>query len=158
MISIVLRGLIFLGLVFARVETLNGQSFSAGFGVGPTLVLDESRGNRNWTGVLGYQGRGPFGVRVSGAETAERLWLSADLTYRFTVGAGAMRPYALVGLGYVLDLAEDDPLVTAGAGLRAQIHRVAFLFAEARLQRIVGIPDEGPATLLPLTFGLGVGH
>ena len=89
-----------------------------------------------------------------------RLWLSADLTYRLTARDRALRPYALLGAGLVLDLSEVDPLLTLGAGLRVQLRRPIFLFTEARLQWVPSMPaTSGEAELiLPLTAGLGVGY
>jgi hypothetical protein len=57
-----------------------------------------------------------------------------------------------------MDLSEADALLTAGAGFRAQLQPLVFLFAEARLQAIPGSPVAGPRTILPITVGVGVGH
>ncbi|HEX6435189.1 MAG TPA: hypothetical protein VFZ87_13150 [Gemmatimonadales bacterium] len=134
----------------------------AGFGY--TAVLDEGSGNRggnrNWQGIVGLESRGPVGGRLEAAETMSRLWLSADLTYRLTPRDRALRPYAVMGGGLVLDTSEVDPLLTLGAGLRAQLSRLIFLFTEARLQWVPSMPaTSGEAQLiLPLTAGLGVGY
>jgi hypothetical protein len=157
--SIVLRTwLLFLGLAFYPTPSVSAQALYAGFGVGPTPVLGEGGGNRNWSGMMGYQGRGAFGARLSGVETAERLWLSAELTYQLNPEVRTLRAYALFGPGYVLDFNEDDVLFTAGAGLRVQAHRLLFFFGEVRLHTILGSPRESPSTILPITMGLGVGR
>ena len=159
MSSTVLRGwLLLFGFALPATRAASAQALYAGLGVGPTPVLGEGSGNRNWSGMVGYQARGAFGARLSGAETAERLWLSADLTYRLNLRERALRPYALLGLGYVLDLNEGDALFTAGIGLRAQLHRLVFLYSEVRLHAIVGSPEKSPSTILPITLGLGVGR
>lgn len=159
MSSTVLRSWLLLsGFALTATRAAGAQVLYAGFGVGPTPVLGEGSGNRNWSGMVGYQARGAFGARLSGAETAERLWLSADLTYQPHLRERALRPYALLGFGYVLDLNDHDGLFTAGVGLRAQLHRLAFLFSEVRLNAIVGSPVTGPSTILPITLGLGVGR
>jgi hypothetical protein len=157
--STVLRpGLLLLGLAFSTTRSLNAQFLYAGFGGGPTPVSAEGWGNRNWSGMVGYQGRGALGARLSGVETASRLWLTAELTYQLTPAVRTLRPYALFGPGYVLDFSEDDVLVSAGAGLRVQAHRLLFFFGEARLHTILGSPSDGPNTILPVTVGLGVGR
>jgi hypothetical protein len=51
------------------------QTLYAGAGVGPTPVLEGAGGNRNWFGMVGYRDRHALGGRLSGAETASRLWL-----------------------------------------------------------------------------------
>ena len=159
MSSTVLRGwLLLFGLTLPATRAASAQTLYAGLGVGPTPVLGEGTGNRNWSGMAGYQDRGAFGLRLSGAETAERVWLSADLTYRLSHGERQSRPYALLGIGYVVDFNEEDALVTAGIGLRAQLHRLVFLFSEVRLHAIVGSPEQGPSNILPITVGLGIGR
>jgi hypothetical protein len=159
MTAITFRGWpIILGVLLCVTRTLSAQTLHAGFGVGPTPVVGGGHGNRNWTGIAGYQSRGAFGVRASGSETAQRLWLSADLTYRLHTRSTAVRPYALAGLGYVLDLGENDPLVTAGTGLRVQLGRLLFAFGEVKLHRILGTPASGPRSILPLTLGIGIGR
>jgi hypothetical protein len=136
----------------------------AGGGVGYTSVLDDGlgnrAGNRNWFGVLGLESAGPVGGRLEGAETISRLWLSADLVYRFRARDRALRPYALVGGGFVLDVSEVDPLLTLGAGLRVQVQRLFFLFSEARLQWVPSMPATSaePELVLPLTAGIGIGY
>ena len=140
------------------VAPADGQTVYAGAGVGPTPVLEGDRGNRNWFGMVGYQGPHAFGGRLSGAETASRLWLSADLTYQPGPPARAVRPYGVLGAGIALDLNEWDPILTAGAGLRARLRRLMFVFVEARLQAIPGSPESGPSAIIPITFGIGVGH
>jgi hypothetical protein len=150
--------LLFLGLAFSPTPSLSAQFLYAGFGGGPTPVLGEGSGNRNWSGMVGYQGRGALGARLSGVETASRLWLGAELTFQLNPGEGTLRPYALLGPGYVLDFSEDDVLFTAGAGLRAQAHRLLFFFGEVRLHTILGSPSGGPSTILPITLGVGAGH
>ena len=126
--------------------------------MGPTPVLEGAGGNRNWFGMVGYQGPRAFGGRLSGAETASRLWLSADLTYQPGRSTRAVRPYGVLGLGMALDLNETDAIFTTGAGLRARLRRPMFLFVEARLQAIPGSPQSGPRAIVPITFGVGVGH
>ena len=136
----------------------------AGAGLGYTAVLDGGRGNRqgnrNWFGTVGLESGGPVGGRLEGAETLSRLWLSAELTYRMTARDRRLRPYTVIGGGFVLDLSELDPLLTLGAGLRVQVRRQVFLFTEARLQWVPGLPTtSGKAELiLPLTAGLGIGY
>jgi hypothetical protein len=136
----------------------------AGAGVGYTAVLDGGRGNRqgngNWLGMVGLESGGPVGGRLEAAETMSRLWLSADLTYRLNPRDRPLRPYAVIGGGFVLDWSEVDPLLTLGAGLRAQLRPLIFLFTEARLQWVPGMPaTSGEAELiLPLTAGLGIGY
>ena len=154
------RRLVLLALVLAGLPTsaLGAQMAYAALGVGPTPVLDGASGNRNWFGMAGFQGRGPVGGRVSGAETASRLWLSVDVVYQPGPALRPLRPYALVGAGMAFDLSETDPVLTAGAGVRAQAGPLVFLFAEVRMQTIAGSPTSGPGTILPITFGLGVGR
>ena len=152
-----MRRAILLCVLLSAARPAGAQVVYAGFGVGPTAVPGEGRGNRNWAGMAGYQSRIAFGARLSGAETASRLWLSGDLTYQVHSGERALRPYALLGLGYVLDLNEDDALVTAGAGLRAQVSRLLFVFGEVKVHRVLGTPAVNPRTVLPVTLGLGVG-
>jgi hypothetical protein len=146
-----------LGVLLYAAHPVSAQALYAGFGAGPTAVLGEGHGNRNWSGMVGYQSRGVLGVRLSGAETAERLWLSGDLTYQMHLGERVLRPYALLGLGYVVDFNEDDALVTAGAGLRAQLSRLLFVFGEVKVQGIFDSPAQNPRTILPITLGFGVG-
>jgi hypothetical protein len=134
------------------------QTLYAGAGVGPTPVLEGAGGNRNWFGMVGYQGPQAFGGRLSGAETASRLWLSADLTYQPGRPTRVVRPYGVLGVGMALDLNETDAIFTTGAGLRIRLRRLMFVFVEARLQAIPGSPQSGPSAIVPLTFGLGVGH
>ena len=154
------RRLVLLALVLAGLppSALRAQMAYAALGVGPTPVLDGASGNRNWFGMAGFQGRGPVGGRVSGAETASRLWLSADVVYQPGPALRPVRPYALVGAGMALDLSDTDPVLTAGAGVRAQLQPLLFLFAEIRMQTVVGSPISGPDTILPITFGLGLGR
>ena len=136
----------------------------AGTGIGYTPVLDGGRsnrqGNRNWFGMVGLEGSGSLGGRLEGAETISRLWLSADLTYRLSARDRPVRPYAVLGAGFVLDLADVDPLLTLGAGLRAQARRLIFLFIEARLQWAPSMPATSTEAelILPLTAGLGIGY
>ena len=136
----------------------------AGAALGYTAVLDDGsgnkEGNRNWQGMVGLEGGGPVGGRLEAAETVSRLWVSAALTYRLTPRDRALRPYAVLGGGLVLDTSEADPLLTLGAGLRAQLSRLIFLFTEARLHWVPSMPAaSGDARLiLPLTAGLGVGY
>jgi hypothetical protein len=154
------RRLVLLLLVLAGLPTsaLGAQMAYAALGVGPTPVLDGASGNRNWSGMAGFQGRGPVGGRVSGAETASRLWLSVDVVYQPGRALRPVRPYALAGAGMAVDFGETDPVLTAGAGVRAQVQPLLFLFAEVRVQTIPGSPSSGPDTILPITFGLGVGR
>ena len=91
-------------------------------------------------------------------ETAQRLWLSAELTYRLNPVGRPVRIYALAGPGYVLDLSEADALLTAGAGLRVQAHRHLFFFGEMRLHTVLGSPRNGPGTIAPITLGIGIGR
>jgi hypothetical protein len=139
----------------------------AAAGIGYTAVVDGGRGNRqgnrNWFGMVGLESGGPVGGRVQGAETISRLWLSADLTYRLSARDHPLRPYAVIGGGFVGDLAVGsgvDPLLTIGAGLRIQVRRLIFLFTETRLQWVPSMPaTSGEAELiLPLTAGLGIGY
>ena len=136
----------------------------AGAGFGYTAVLDggsgNREGNRNWQGMVGLESGDPVGARLEVAETMSRLWLSADLTYRLTSRDRALRPYAVLGGGLVLDMSDVDPLLTLGSGLRVQLSRAIFLFTEARLQWVPSMPaTSGEAQLiLPLTAGLGVGY
>jgi hypothetical protein len=150
------RVVLLAGLVLLSARSGAGQSAYVAGGVGPTPVLEGGPGNRNWFGMAGYPGRRGIGFRVSGAETVTRLWLSADLT----VQPGTprrVRPYGLLGGGVVLDLSESDPVLTLGGGLRVQLQRLIFLFGEARLQTIPGSSLGNPETILPITFGLGLG-
>lgn len=145
-----------MGLSLLPVRAGAGQSAYVAGGVGPTAVIEGRSGNRNWFGVAGYPGRGGMGFRVSGAETVSRLWLSVDLT----VQPGTprkVRPYGFVGGGVVIDFNESDPVLTLGGGLRVQLQRLIFLLGEARLQTIPGSSASGPETILPITFGLGLG-
>ena len=154
------RRLVLLALVLAGLPptALRAQMAYAALGVGPTPVLDGASGNRNWFGMAGFQGRGPVGGRVSGAETVSRLWLGVDLVYQPARALRPVRPYALVGAGMAIDFSETDPVLTAGAGVRAQLQPLVFLFAEVRMQTIVGSPTSGPDTILPITLGLGLGR
>ncbi|HEX7336085.1 MAG TPA: hypothetical protein VF252_02660 [Gemmatimonadales bacterium] len=139
-------------------------TFYAGAGFGYTAVVDGGLGNRqgsrNWFGMVGLESGGPVGGRLEGAETMSRLWLSADLTYRLSARDRQVRPYGVIGGGFVLDLSELDPLLTLGAGLRVQAGRLIFLFTEARLQWVPSMPaTSGEARLvLPLIAGLGIGY
>jgi hypothetical protein len=150
--------LLLLALALFIAPSASAQVLYAGFGGGPTPVLGEGTGNRNWSGMVGYQGSGPFGARLSGVETASRLWMSAELTYQLTSLERPVRVYALAGPGYVLDFSEDDALLTAGAGVRVQAHRVVFLFGESRLHTILGSPGDNPRTIAPFTVGIGIGR
>lgn len=152
--------LMLLALVLAGLPTsdLRAQMAYAALGLGPTPVLDGASGNRNWFGMTGFQGRGPVGGRVSGAETVSRLWLSVDVVYQPARPPRTVRPYALAGAGMAIDFGETDPVLTAGAGVRAQVQSLVFLFLEVRMQTIPGSPTSGPDTILPITFGLGVGR
>ena len=157
--STVLRPwLVLLGLAFFPASSLSAQFLYAGFGGGPTPVSAEGWRNRNWSGMLGFQGRGPLGARLSGVETASRLWLGAELTVQLSPGVRTVRPYALFGPGYVVDFSDDDVLLTAGTGLRVQAHRLLFFFGEVKVQTILGSPSDGPDTILPITVGLGLGR
>lgn len=158
-------GLAALALGFVPWMTATAQTvLYAGAGIGYTAVLDHGRGsregNRNWFGVAGLESRGPVGGRLAGAETMSRLWLSADLTYRLNSRGRQLRPYAVMGGGFVLDLSELDPLLTLGIGLRAQIRPLLFLFTEARLQWVPSMPatSTDPKLILPLTAGVGIGY
>jgi hypothetical protein len=132
------------------------QSAYVAGGVGPTPVLDGRTANRNWFGMAGYPGHRGLGFRLTGTETASRLWLSAELTLQPAIPR-PVRPYGLIGGGMVVDLGESDPLLTLGGGIRGQVHRLVFLFAELRLHTIPGSSPPSPRTILPLTFGLGLG-
>ena len=160
MTSPMLRGLVlFLALASFLAPAAHAQVLYAGFGGGPTPVLGKGSGNRNWSGMVGYQGRGALGARLSGVETAHRLWLSAELTYRLSPAGRPVRVYVMAGPGYVLDLSEDEALVTAGAGLRVQAHRLLFFFGEMRLHTVFGSPLGGrPKTIAPITLGIGIGR
>ena len=151
----VVLGTICISLSFARADA---QSLYAGAGVGPTPALDGAGGNRNWFGMVGYQGAHAVGGRLSGTETASRLWLSADLVYQPGSAARAIRPYGLLGAGIALDFNDADATLMTGVGLRAHMERLIFVFVEARLQAIPGTPESGPRAILPITFGLGLGH
>ena len=152
------RWLLGLALASGITPSAQAQAVYAGFGGGPTPVPGEGGGNRNWSGMLGYQGRGAFGARLSGVETASRLWLSAELTYQLSPVGRPVRVYALAGPGYVADFSEGDPLLTAGAGVRVQAHRLLFFFGEARLHTILGSLRDGPRTIAPITVGIGIGR
>ena len=154
------RRLVLLALVLATLpaKALGAQMAYAAFGVGPTAVLDGGSGNRNWFGMTGFKGPGPVGGRISGAETVSRLWLSLDVVYQPGAALRPVRPYALAGAGMAIDFGDTDPVLTAGAGVRAQIERLVFLFAEVRMQTIAGSAESGPDTILPITFGLGLGR
>jgi hypothetical protein len=140
------------------VAGTQAQSLYAGAGVGPTPVLGGSGGNRNWSGLVGYHGPGALGARVSGAETASRLWLSADLTYQPGRPSRVVRPYGLVGAGIVLDLGDSDAVLTTGLGLQARLEHLVFVFLEVRLQAIPGSPESGPDAIVPITLGIAVGR
>jgi hypothetical protein len=152
--------LVLLALVLAGLPTsdLRAQMAYAALGLGPTPVLDGASGNRNWFGMTGFQGRGPVGGRVSGAETVSRLWLSVDVVYQPGSALRPVRPYALAGVGMAVDFGDTDPVLTAGAGVRARLQSLLFLFAEARVQTIAGSPASGPDAILPITIGLGLGR
>jgi hypothetical protein len=136
----------------------------AGAGIGYTAVLDHGRGswegNRNWFGMAGLESGGPLGGRLAAAETMSRLWVSADVTYRLSTRDRPVRPYAVLGGGFVLDLSEIDPLLALGMGLRVQIGRLVFLFSEARLQWVPSMPATSTQAklILPLTAGVGIGY
>jgi hypothetical protein len=132
----------------------------SGGGLGYTAVLDGGRGNRNWFGMVGLESGSPVGGRLEGAETMSRLWMSAELVYRLSARDRKLRPYAVLGGGFVADLSDVDPLLTLGAGLRVQVRRLVFLFTEARLQWVPGIPAARgePELILPLTAGVGIGY
>jgi len=132
-----------------------GQSEYLAGGVGPTPVLEGGGGNRNWFGMAGYPGRG-IGFRIAGAETVSRLWLTADLTIQPRTPR-LVRPYALLGAGIAIDFGETDPVFNVGGGIRVQVERVVFLFGETRLQTAAGSAAGSPRTILPITFGLGIG-
>ena len=134
------------------------QALYTAAGLGPTPVLEGRSGNRNWFGMVGYQGAGTLGGRLSGSETLSRLWLSADLTVQPGARWRPVRPYLLVGAGVVLDLSESDPLLSAGAGMRGQLTRLVFGFLEVRLHAIPGSATTGPSTILPITLGIGLGR
>ena len=150
--------LVAVALTCAPAAALGAQVMYAAGGVGPTPVLEGRSGNRNVFGTVGYQGRGSLGGRVSGVETVSRLWLTADLTFQPAGTQRVWRPYALVGAGVVIDFSETDPVIAAGAGLRAQLQRSVFAFAEVRLHSVIGSPASGPHRILPITFGLGLGR
>lgn len=144
-------------LACAPAAALGAQSLYAAAGVGPTPVLESRSGNRNWFGTIGYQGGEAVGGRLSGVETVSRLWLTADVTYQPAKAPSVWRPYALVGGGVAVDFSETDPVFAAGAGLRAQLHRSIFAFAEARFLTVLGSTESGPRRILPITIGLGLG-
>ena len=136
---------------------LGAQSMYAAAGLGQTPVLESRSGNRNWFGTIGYQGREAMGGRISGVETVSRLWLTADVTYQPAKAPSVWRPYALLGAGVAVDFSETDPVLGAGAGLRAQLQRSIFAFAEARFLTVVGSTASGPRRIRPITVGLGLG-
>jgi hypothetical protein len=122
------------GLTMLSTRAGAGQSAYMAGGIGPTPVIEGRSADRNWFGMAGYSGRRGIGFRATGAETASRL-----------------------GGGVVVDFNESDPVLTLGGGLRVQLHRLIFLFGEARLQTIPGTSVRSPETILPITFGLGLG-
>jgi hypothetical protein len=154
-----------LGLGLGPQESAAAQTtLYAAAGIGYTAVVDRGQGNpqgnRNWFGMIGLESVGPLGGRLEGAETVSRLWLNADLTYRLSTRDRPLRPYALLGGGFVMDLSEVDPLLTLGAGLRVQARRLVFCFAEARLQWVPGMPATSAEAelILPFNVGLGIGY
>jgi hypothetical protein len=151
----VLLAATWLTIALGRAE---GQTVYAGAGVGPTPVLDGRDGNRNWFGVAGYRSGHAFGGRLSGAETASRLWLSAEAVYHPGKPERVVRPYGLLGVGVAIDFNDTDPILTTGVGARARLSRLFFAFAETRLLAIPGSAESGPRVLAPITFGLGLGH
>jgi hypothetical protein len=147
--------LLTIGLTHLPLAAAATQTLYMAAGVGPTPVLQGRSGNRHSFGVIGYQGPKGVGLRLSGTETVSRLWLSADLTIQRRLGV--LRPYGLLGGGMVVDLGESDLLLTAGAGLRAQLHGLMFVFIEARVHGIPGSTTATSRTILPITIGLGLG-
>jgi hypothetical protein len=144
------------GLTLLSPRPGSAQSAFVAGGVGPTAVIEGGSGNRNWFGMAGYPGRRGIRFRLAGAETVSRLWLSADLTLQ-PATPRVVRLYGLVGAGLAIDFNETDPVITVGGGLRVQWHRLIFLFGEARLQTIPGSSLGNPGTIMPLTFGVGLG-
>ena len=131
------------------------QSAYLAGGGGPTPVLDDGAGSPNWFGMVGYPGPHGIGFRVAGTDAVSRFWLGADLTLQ-PATPRFIRPYALVGLGMAIDFDETDPVLTAGGGIRVQVHRLIFLFGEARMHT-AGSEAKDPGGILPITFGLGIG-
>jgi hypothetical protein len=136
-------------------KTAAAQSAYLAGGGGPTPVLDEGQGTRNWFGMVGYPGSKGIGFRIAGTDAVSRFWLGADLTLQ-PATPRLVRPYALVGIGMAIDFGETDPVFTAGGGIRLQLQRLIFLFGEARLHTAAGA-DSDPGEILPITIGLGIG-
>jgi hypothetical protein len=132
------------------------QSAYLAGGGGPTPVLDEGEGTRNWFGMVGYPGPRGIGFRIAGTDAVSRFWLGADLTLQ-PPAARLIRPYALVGIGMAIDFGDTDPVFTAGGGIRVQLQRLVFLFGEARLHSAAGADVGNPSGILPITLGLGIG-
>lgn len=150
------------GAILALSPTLvTAQSFYVGVGLGPTVVLDDVSGGRSvyrqLYGVLGFESARSIGVRLEGAESFGFAWLGVDLTYTFA--GGSLRPYAVAGGGVRIDLSDADPLATVGMGLRLNLRRALALFAECRVQRVLGasVGATEPKLFLPLTVGVAVG-
>ena len=131
------------------------QSAYLAGGGGPTPVLDEGEGSRNWFGMVGYPGPRGIGFRIAGTDAVSRFWLGADLTLQ-PANPRPVRPYALLGIGMAIDFNETDPVFTAGGGIRVQVQRLIFLFGETRLHLSAGA-DSDPSGILPITLGLGIG-
>jgi hypothetical protein len=132
------------------------QSAYLAGGGGPTPVLDEGEGTRNWFGMVGYPGPRGIGFRIAGTDAVSRFWLGADLTLQ-PAAPRLVRPYALLGIGLAIDFNDTDPVLTAGGGIRVQLQRLIFLFGEARLHSAAGADVGNPSGILPITFGLGIG-
>jgi hypothetical protein len=147
-----------LAAVVLAAPDLSAQAVYAGAGAGPTFVPGEYPDGRNWFGMLGYQSPRGLGFRLSGSETVHRLWLSGDVTYRFGAVRHTVRPYAFGGAGFVIDVSEHDPLLTAGAGLRIRLTSVLSAFAELRAHAGLGLAGREPDTILPFSIGTAIGH
>jgi hypothetical protein len=139
---------------------VRAQSFYAGGGLGPTVVLDAPNESRstypNVYGVLGWASQGPLGARLEGAETYSRVWLSLDAVYRLGDLGSAIRPYAFAGPGVVIDLSRSDPLVNFGGGVWWNASPPLALFAECRFHELLSGASPGQS-VLPITLGIAVG-
>ena len=136
-------------------KTAAAQSAYLAGGGGPTPVLDEGEGTRNWFGMVGYSGPRGIGFRIAGTDAVSRFWLGADLTIQ-PATPRVVRPYALAGIGMTIDVNATDPVFTAGGRIRVQVQRLIFLFGETRVH-MAGGADADPGAILPITIGLGIG-
>ena len=143
-------------LLVLSVRLGAAQSAYLAGGGGPTPILDEGEGTRNWFGMVGYPGPRGIGFRIAGTDAVSRFWLGADLTLQ-PATPRLVRPYALVGIGMAIDFGETDPVFTAGGGFRVQVQRLVFLFGEMRLHTAAGAETGSQSVIAPITFGLGIG-